>query len=108
YVVNQMQCINNKILGVDDIFELRSHQEALHKQVADSITENISVLCTYGEMVKVIADEVRNQINIDVHHFTNVNELIHYLQPLLAKENLILFKASRGMHFETIIEHILK
>lgn len=107
-VVKQMQGFNKKILVLGDIFELGSHQEALHKQVADSITDDISVLCTYGEMVKVIADEIRNQINIDVHHFTNVNELIHYLQPLLAKENLILFKASRGMHFETIIEHILK
>jgi len=107
-VVKDLQGFKKKILVLGDIFELGAHQERLHKQVAESITDDISVLLTYGEMARVIAEEVKCQTNVEVHHFTNVRELIACLQPFLERESLILFKASRGMHFEKIIDKILK
>lgn len=108
-VVKDMKDFTTKVLVLGDIYELGSQSEELHRSVASVIDDSIHVLFTYGEMAHVICEEVLNGHNkVLAKHFDELDELIDALQPYLNDENLILFKASRGMQFEKIIERVTK
>lgn len=107
-VVKQMPGFKKKLLVLGDIFELGEYGEELHASVADVITEPIHVLFTYGEEAQYIssATKINNQ-NIVVKHFEHENDLIESIKKELDKDTIALFKASRGMQFEKIVEQLL-
>src|SRR5699024_4839638 len=107
-VVKQMDGFKNKILVLGDISELGSHSERLHASVADVIDQPITNVYTYGQDAKIITDKVKEkQPFINSQHFLDQAQLIKQLQRFLTSDTLILFKASRGMHFETLVKTIL-
>lgn len=106
-VVKELSSFESKILVLGDIYELGSHSDELHRSVASVIDSPIDVLFTYGEAAHLISQEVLKAAKpIKLKHFETIEELIEELQHYLIKENLIFFKASRGMHFEKIIKHV--
>lgn len=107
-VVKQMDGFKNKILVLGDIFELGSHSERLHASVAEVIDQPITNVYTYGQDAIIITDKVKEkQPFINSQHFLDQTQLIEQLQRFLTSDTLILFKASRGMHFETLVKTIL-
>jgi len=107
-VAAQIDGFRHKVLVLGDIFELGEHAEALHKSVAEAIAPQISALFTYGEAAKWIseASRVRNP-DIPTCHFKDEASLIEALSPYRNEQSLLLFKASRGMKFEQIIQKLL-
>ncbi|WP_249869870.1 UDP-N-acetylmuramoyl-tripeptide--D-alanyl-D-alanine ligase [Oceanobacillus saliphilus] len=108
-VVKQMDGFRQKVLILGDILELGSYSEVLHRSIADTIEAPITAVLTYGEHAKLIAKEVAEQGKIkECNHFTSKEALTEALHSYLTKDALLLFKASRGLKFETIIEAIQK
>ncbi|WP_010649471.1 UDP-N-acetylmuramoyl-tripeptide--D-alanyl-D-alanine ligase [Oceanobacillus massiliensis] len=106
-VVKQMDGFEQKVLILGDILELGSHSEELHRSIAYAIESPITAVYTYGEDAKLISEEVKdNQINCQ--HYLSKEELANALEPYLSKDALLLFKASRGLKFETMIAQILE
>jgi UDP-N-acetylmuramoyl-tripeptide--D-alanyl-D-alanine ligase len=108
-VIKQMKNFNEKVLILGDIFELGKHSKTLHRSVASVIESPVTAVFTYGEDAKYIADEVmKHQPDIVCMHVTSIEDLLKNLQPYLNGQTILLFKASRGMKFETIIADVQK
>lgn len=108
-VIKQMDGFREKVLILGDIFELGEQSEVLHRSVANTIEQPITTVFTYGKYAKHITDEVmKHQLNIVSEHFNSTEELLKKLQIYLNEKTILLFKASRGMKFETIIADVQK
>ncbi|WP_067728305.1 UDP-N-acetylmuramoyl-tripeptide--D-alanyl-D-alanine ligase [Oceanobacillus damuensis] len=106
-VVKQLSGFKQKVLVLGDILELGDHAEQLHRSIAEAITPPITALFTFGDKAEIICEEVdKTESSIECSHFTSKEELAESLHSYLTKDTLLLFKASRGLKFETIIEDI--
>ncbi|ASN05852.1 UDP-N-acetylmuramoyl-tripeptide--D-alanyl-D-alanine ligase [Virgibacillus necropolis] len=106
-VVKQMEGFSTKILILGDILELGEHSQTFHESVSEVIDGSISVLFTLGDQAKMISEKVNSKTEgTIVKHFTTKEELVDDLAFYLKEDTLLLFKASRGMQFEKMIEQI--
>ncbi|MFZ3576513.1 UDP-N-acetylmuramoyl-tripeptide--D-alanyl-D-alanine ligase [Virgibacillus sp. DJP39] len=106
-VIKQMDGFAEKVLVLGDILELGEHSQSMHESVSEVIDESIYALYTLGDQAKHIHDKVKSLSgNITCKHFIDAENLIQDLDQSLNKDTLVLFKASRGMKFEQLVERI--
>jgi len=106
-VVKQMNGFKEKVLILGDVLELGNHSKRLHQSIAESIDPPITAIFTFGKDAEFITKAVKEKENgITCIHFPSKQKLEEALEPYLKKETLLLFKASRGLKFETMIEAI--
>lgn len=106
-VVKALKGFQKKVLVLGDIFELGTYSKQLHESVETVIVPPISVVFTMGEEIKVVSEKIAKKESDIVHqHFKSADELIIALECYLNENTLILFKASRGMQFERLVERI--
>lgn len=110
---------NRKIIILADILELgeiseRCHYEvgeylAKHSQNDSNPTKAIDVVITIGNEAKYIAKAV-SEFNpkILVHSFATKEEAGELLEKLLEKNDAVLFKGSRGMQLEVLVNLVKK
>ena len=95
-----------KIAVLGDMLELGEQGKKLHADLADVAKEqNVDlVLCLGNEMknMKQKADE----ISLSCYHFDDKKSLSAYLKEELKSGDNVLFKGSRGMALEEIIEEV--
>ncbi|WP_047984556.1 UDP-N-acetylmuramoyl-tripeptide--D-alanyl-D-alanine ligase [Ornithinibacillus californiensis] len=107
-VVQQMNGFSSKVLVLGDIYELGEQSKEFHVSVAEVINNSISCLYTVGEDSDVIGEVVRKKYpNMIIKHFYQKEDVISELQQFLKEDSLILFKASRGMKLESIIDKLI-
>jgi UDP-N-acetylmuramoyl-tripeptide--D-alanyl-D-alanine ligase len=102
-------CPARKIAVLGDMRELGNKSEELHREIGKVVSENnIDILITVGEEAKFIANEsILNKMNkTNVISLNSNDQAAEYLVGKLKKGDTILFKASRGMHFEKIIQRL--
>lgn len=98
---------DKKILVLGDMYELGPDEEALHRSVAEVISEPITDLITIGDKGKWISDEVRERgTPIHVYSFLRKEEALPFILELLSKDTVILFKASRGAKLESLVHEL--
>lgn len=90
-----------KIIVLGDIYELGDAAQALHEDVGSFLKGKECQVFTVGQDAQWIAERA------DGKHFQTKKEVIQELQAYLSKEYIILFKASRGMKLEELIEQLL-
>lgn len=106
-VAKQMSGFQQKVLVLGDILELGDRAREFHESVAEVIEAPITVLFTYGNHAKWIQAAVQTKSDTLVcTHFASKEDLVQALAPYLTKNSLLLFKASRGLKFEEMIEAI--
>lgn len=107
-VMKQLDGFKQKVLVLGDILELGEHSEQLHRSVADEITLPINIVCSFGKDAKVITDVVHeNTTSVKAKHFQRKEDLLIELEKYLQENTVILFKASRRMAFEQLIEQLI-
>jgi UDP-N-acetylmuramoyl-tripeptide--D-alanyl-D-alanine ligase len=84
------------ILG--DMLELGEQAAALHREIGRYARDRCDLVLTCGTLARQYGGR----------HFKDKNELVEYLMQWLDGNAVILVKASRGLHFETIVQGILK
>lgn len=84
------------ILG--DMLELGEQAAALHRKIGRYAHDRCDLVLTHGTLAR----------QYNGHHFKDKHELVEYLMQRLAGNEVILVKASRGLHFETVVQGILK
>ncbi len=102
-------CPKRKIAVLGDMRELGDKSEELHREIGKAVSENkIDLLITVGNEAKFIAKEaILNKMSeTNVISLNSNAQAAEYLVGKLKKSDTILFKASRGMHFEQIIQSI--
>ena len=98
---------NVAILG--DMFELGADSDALHESIGVFAAEKgVDLLICCGENSKHIYQGFIKTTDKESYHFTNRDTMISALPTFLEKGDNILVKASHGMHFDAVVEALLK
>jgi len=97
------------VLG--DMFELGEYEQQGHLEVGRKVAlSGVDLLVTIGTRAETITKGARETGMTDkqIAHFIDLAECHEYLRENLSKQDVILFKASRGMKFELIIDKWLE
>lgn len=96
------------ILG--DMFEMGEFAEFGHRQVGKSALNNVDVLIAIGKNSEFIVEELKlnNMNSNNLYHFETKEKAIEKLDDIIQENDIILVKASRGMHLEKIVEYLNK
>jgi len=99
---------NKKIAVLGDVLELGEFSQKMHQKMGEEVVKNnIDILITVGKEAKIIANTVKSSTeNIEVYSFENNQDASNLLKELMKEKDVILIKASHGMHFEEIVEYI--
>lgn len=87
-----------KVFVLGDMLELGEKTRKLHEEIGLHARDSADILLTFGEQ----AEYYKGQ------HFTDRNRLIRYLREHIAGDEVLLFKASRALHFENYIETLAR
>jgi len=101
-VFSELQGFDTKILVLGDMLELGDYSSDYHRQVGRNIPDTIDYVYTIG----IEAEAISQSTTVQAKHFTSKADLITKLKAHQTEGTIILFKASRGMKFEELIDAI--
>ena len=92
-----------KICVLGDMFELGSFSKQFHLQIKKILKDNkISSVYTIGKEMKNLFNVLPK--SLESNHAENLDELYLNLKENIKNNDIILFKASRAIHLDTIIK----
>lgn len=95
-----------KIAVLGDMLELGEMSEELHRKVGEMVVSaNPDMLFCYGEQSEHIANEAEKS-GIKTYHSNDKNKLAEAVSSYVQTGDTVLFKASRGMKLEEIINRV--
>lgn len=105
-VLNRYKTRKVAILG--DMFEMGSYAEFGHREVGKDVSKNADILVAIGNDAKFIVEEaINNKMNKENTYYFETKEIaMESLKDILQKDDVVLVKASRGMHLEKIVEFL--
>lgn len=109
-VLSQMKPRRNgrRIAVLADMLELGEMSKKLHEGVGEYVAKsNVDKLICYGKDAKYIASKA-DEMGLHSGCTSDKLMLIEYLQKMLKEDDVVLFKGSRGMRLEEIIEELYK
>ncbi len=95
-----------RIALLGDMLELGENEEALHKSLGEFCAENLDALFTVGRLGEKIAEGAREKGMKEVYS-TSVENAADELKNYVKAGDVLLVKASRGMHLEDVVERIM-
>lgn len=95
-----------RIAVLGDMLELGSYADEAHRVVGEYAGSRVDLVLTCGEKAAFIAERAAESTK--ALHFASKEELAACLPELLSQGDTVLFKASRGMMFEDLIEVVRK
>ena len=96
---------HRKIAVIADMLELGAYSEEGHRNSGRYIAEaGVDMLLTYGQLVKLTADEAKKEGVLRVFEFDNKEELARHLISIIKEGDVVAFKGSRGMKLEDVID----
>ena len=102
--LTKIQNKGRKIAVIGDIFELGKISEETHQKVGKLLaSSNLDKVIFTGKMCKHAFDEYQ-KIKNNASYCENTSEMIKFIQKNIKENDLILFKASHGMHFAEAID----
>ena len=101
---------NKRIAVLGDVLELGEFSKQMHEQMGEEVVNNqIDIVVTVGQEATYMAEKCKemgmNEAN--VYHFDTNQEAVTLLQSIIEKDDVVLVKASNGMHFDEIVEKII-
>lgn len=105
-VLANLRTDGRKIAVLGDMLELGEMSEELHRKVGEMVVSaNPDMLFCYGEQSKHIAHEAEKS-GIKTYHSNDKNKLAEAVSDYVQAGDAVLFKASRGMKLEEIINRV--
>jgi len=97
---------NKKIAVLSDVLESGNYAQEIHRKIGESVVENkIDKVFIFGEKSKTTYETIKQYDNTELClYFEDKSEIAQALCEEAKKGDVILFKASRGMAVETVIE----
>jgi UDP-N-acetylmuramoyl-tripeptide--D-alanyl-D-alanine ligase len=94
-----------KIVVFADMLELGAEEERFHRELGEKIAgSGVDLALGYGKLARASIDAARGQM--DARHFGDSAEVLETLRGILRPGDAVLFKASRGMHVEAVLDGI--
>lgn len=108
-VLMNYQSNGRKVAILGDMFEMGEFAPQLHQEVGRFAQElQVDLLIPVGELAKYIEQGYKMAGGKDINYFPTKEAFLAKMPELIREEDCILFKASRGMHFETLVEEVGK
>lgn len=110
-VLSELKPLPNgrRIAVLGDMFELGDMSKQLHSDVGGyAAASKADVLVCYGEHSQYIAQQAISDGMKNVLHKNSREEVVDFLKQELKPNDLVLFKASRGMKLEEVIDQLYK
>lgn len=98
------ECSNTKTLILGDMFELGENSPKYHSEVGAYAAKKADVIICIGELSKHTYNAVIKEGG-NAFYFKTMEELFDNMN-IIPLKSVILVKASRGMHFEKIIDKL--
>lgn len=98
---------NKKIVVLGDILELGEYSKDDHMRVGDSIDSSIDLVLTYGSESRYILEGLSDEFKGQSQHYNNPDDLAHDLKAQLDSDTVVLFKASRGIKLEEVVNQLI-
>ena len=99
--------LGRKVAVLGDMFELGENEAQLHREVgAYAAEKGIDVIICTGALSKNMYEGACAESEKDVYYFETRDEMLAGLPEILKPGDNILVKASHGMHFEEVVEHL--
>ncbi len=107
-VLGNLKGYKRKIAVLGDMLELGAEELAYHEQIGEYVNEQADLLFTYGERGQAIARGAARHLPPEcIRSYTSKPELIEDLQKTAREQDVILFKASRGMRLEEVLQALM-
>lgn len=104
-VLNSLSFGKRSIAVLGDMLELGNFSKDEHKKIGEYINKkDIDCIVTVGENSVYIAKELRDGGHLNIYSFSNGDDVQKFLNDFLKDGDVVLFKGSRGMKLEKIIE----
>lgn len=106
-VICTMECTGRRICVFGDMLELGDYSEEAHQEVGRMVGRaNMDLLLCYGEESRAIKRGAMMVGMKNVRHFAEQEELADFLVQTLRPGDAVIYKASRGMKLERVIEMV--
>ncbi len=105
-LLSELTVSGRKLAVLGDMLELGSQSEQFHREIGRLLTpDRLDGVYTYGEEAAYIAQECKHAVGPQsVASFLDKSLLIERLAGELQPNDVLLFKGSRGMRLEEVIE----
>lgn len=108
-VLRDMPAKGRRVLVVGDMLELGDESERLHREAAKSIARHgIDLVVTVGENAKLMAREIAalSDKRIETHAYQSAGSAKRRLLQYLKPTDTILFKGSRAIGLELLVDQV--
>ena len=96
-----------KILVLGDMLELGADSASEHKKLGEFVgAQPVSRVIFYGEQMKHAFDAVKDS-DAEARHFLKKEEVLMEIRKHLNSDSVVLFKGSRGMEMEQVVESVI-
>lgn len=97
-----------KIVVFADMLELGAEEERFHSELGEKIAASgVDLALAYGKRTQASIEALRRfKMDCVAEHFKDGSETLIALKAALRPGDLVLFKASRGMHVEKVLDGI--
>jgi UDP-N-acetylmuramoyl-tripeptide--D-alanyl-D-alanine ligase len=89
-----------------DMLELGSAEREAHRRLGEQAASVVDVLFTIGDRGELIGDAARDAGAREVRHFTSREQAVEQLGTLLGPGDVLLVKASHGLHLEAVVKEL--
>ncbi|MEK5239093.1 UDP-N-acetylmuramoyl-tripeptide--D-alanyl-D-alanine ligase [Paenibacillus sp. FSL L8-0470] len=109
-VLQSMKCTGSRIAVLGDMLELGPDEVPFHQEIGTYLDpEETDLVFAYGPLSAHIAETARDKFGAErVFSFTDKAELTSVLIGKCSPDDVVLFKASRGMRLEEVLHSLNK
>ena len=97
-----------RVAVLGDMLELGEKSKELHREIGEYIVEKgVDMLVCYGKESKYIAERAE-ELGMHAGSSEDKKIVLNFMKYKLKPDDIVLFKASRGMHLEELIDEFYK
>ena len=97
-----------RIAVLGDMLELGEYAPEYHAKIGEyAVQKGVDMLVCYGKNSKYMADRAE-ELGLHPAHSEESKIILNFMKYKFRPDDIVLFKASRGMHLEEIIEEFYK
>lgn len=106
-VIKTVDCKGKRVAVLGDMLELGDTSDKFHRQVGEYVKDyNIDMLYCYGTQAIHIKEGAKNSGFTNIFYTDDKDKLVQRLKDDLEISDAVIFKASRGMRLEEVIERV--
>lgn len=105
---SRVPTVGRRLLVLGDMLELGKQAASMHAQVAQAINPSqIAAVYLYGDLIKSLQTALKQSLPVYYFQLGQKNLLIETLKKDLKADDMVLLKASNGLHLDQVLSALL-